>query len=126
MSRFITAICLIAFAIIFSIISLFYINNTCDTLTQHLDKSLETALNDEQPQTQENLEKSLNEWEKRDDFLNIILGQGETSSVKGYLSSALNFAIMGDTQAAIEHINWAKVEIDRIKNANTPSISTIL
>ena len=126
MNRFIIAISLIAFALIFSIISLFYINNTFDTMTQHLDTSIESAINNEQAQTQKNLEKTLKEWEKRDDFLNIILGQGETNEVKNYLISALNFTLMGDTRTAVEHINWAKVEIERIKNANSPSISTIL
>lgn len=126
MNRFIIAISLIAFALVFSIISLFYINNTFDTMTQHLDTSIESAINNEQAQTQKNLEKTLKEWEKRDDFLNIILGQGETNEVKNYLISALNFTLMGDTRTAVEHINWAKVEIERIKNANSPSISTIL
>lgn len=126
MNRFIIAISLIAFTLVFSIISLFYINNTFDTMTQHLDTSIESAINNEQAQTQKNLEKTLKEWEKRDDFLNIILGQGETNEVKNYLISALNFTLMGDTRTAVEHINWAKVEIERIKNANSPSISTIL
>lgn len=126
MNRFIISVCLVAFAITLSIISLFYINSTYEMITNHLDASIKTALNDEQPQTQENLEKTLNEWEKRDDFLNIILGQGETGVVKNYITAALNFTLMGDTKTAIEHINWAKVEIERIKNSNSPSISTIL
>ena len=126
MKRFITALSLIAFAIGFAIISLFYINSSCDTVTKQLDESIKTALKDEQTQTRENLEKTLYEWETRDDFLNIILGQGETSGVKGYLTSALHFAVMGDTKTAIEHISWAKVELARIKNSNTPSLSTIL
>lgn len=126
MNRFITSVSLIAFAIVFSIISLFYINNTCDTITNHLDTSIESALKKDNDETKNNLGKTLTEWEKRDGFLNIILGQGETSGVKSALSSALNFAIMGDTKTAIEHINGAKVEISRIKNANKPSISTIL
>ena len=126
MNRFTAALSLIAFAIGFAFISLFYINNSCDTLTKQLDESIKTAINEEQTQTRDNLEKALTEWEKRDDFLNIILGQGETSNVKGYLTSALNFTVMGDTKTAVEHINWAKVELARIKNANAPSISTIL
>lgn len=126
MNRFIIAVSLIAFAFSFAIASLFFINSTCDTVTNHLDVSIEAALNEEESLTRENLEKTLIEWEKRDGFLNIILGQGETSGVKGYLTSALHFAVMGDTKTAIEHISWAKVELARIKNSNTPSLSTIL
>lgn len=125
MKRFIIAVSLIAFAIAFSITSLLYINNTCDTLTTHLNESVETALKNDTSQTQKNLEKALGTWEKRDGFLNIILGQKETSGVKSYLTSALNFTLMGDAKTAVEHINWAKVELARIKNANAPSISTI-
>ena len=126
MKRLVISVSLIVFAIAFSIISLFYINSTCDKLTYHLDTSIESALKKDNTQTLRNLEKTLTEWEKRDDFLNIILGQGETNEVKSYLTAALNLTLMGDTQTAVEHINWAKVEIERIKNANSPSISTIL
>ena len=65
MKRFIIAVSLIAFAIAFSIISLLYINNTCDTLTTHLNESVETALKKDTSQTQKNLEKAerLSKWE---------------------------------------------------------------
>ena len=126
MNRLIIAVILIIIAVSLSIASLFYIDNTYNEMIPILDTALESAMAENKYDTKKQIAYVLSQWEKHDDILNVILGQNQTSEVKGALKTAYYFAQSDDMKSVILYINEGKVEIERIKNANTPSISTIL
>ena len=126
MNRPLIAVIFIIVAVCIAVTSLFYINNTHETMTGLLGDVLESATADNKQETKSRLENTIKQWEKKDDLLNILIGQAETNDVKNSLSMAVHFSKIGDMESVILYINECKVELERIKNANEPSLSTIL
>ena len=126
MNRPLIAVIFIIVAVCIAVTSLFYINNTHETMTEHLGDVLESPIADNKQETKSRLENTMKQWEKKDDLLNILIGQAETNDVKNSLSMAVHFSEIGDMESVILYINECKVELERIKNANEPSLSTIL
>ena len=126
MNRPLIAVIFILVAIGIAVTSLFYIKDTQRTMTELLDNTLKTATKGNEQVTKKHLENILEHWEERDDLLNVFIGQSQTNDVKGALSMALRFAELGDNEQVILYINECKTELERIKNANEPSLSTIL
>lgn len=126
MNRPLIAVIFIIVAVCIAVTSLFYINNTHETMTELLEDVLESATSDNKQETKFRLENTMKQWEKKDDLLNIFIGQAETNDVKNALSMAVHFSEIGDMDSVIIYINECKVELERIKNANEPSLSTIL
>ena len=126
MNRPLIAVIFIIVAVCIAVTSLFYINNTHETMTEHLGDVLESATADNKQETKIRLDKALKEWEKKDDLLNVFIGQTETNDVKNALSMAVHFSEIGDMESVILYINECRVQLERIKNTNEPSISTIL
>lgn len=126
MNRPLIAVIFIIVAVCIAVTSLFYINNTHETMTELLGDVLESATADNKQETKSRLENTIKQWEKKDDLLNILIGQAETNDVKNSLSMAVHFSKIGDMESVILYINECKVELERIKNANEPSLSTIL
>ena len=126
MNRQLIAVIFIIVAVCIAVTSLFYINNTHETMTELLGDVLESATADNKQETKIRLENTIKQWEKKDDLLNILIGQAETNDVKNSLSMAVHFSKIGDMESVILYINECKVELERIKNANEPSLSTIL
>lgn len=126
MNRPIIAVIFIIVAISIAVTSLVYINKTHDTMVVYLDKILESAIHDNKKETKLRLDTALEQWEKRDDLLNIFLGMAETNDVKNALSMANKFSKIGDTESVILYVNECKNQLERIKNANEPTLSTIL
>ena len=92
----------------------------------HLNEILKSAVADNKQETKELIDNTLKQWEKRDDLLNIFLGMAETNDVKNALSMAEKFSEIGDTESVILYVNECKNQLECIKNANEPSLSTIL
>lgn len=126
MNRPLIAVIFIIVAVCIAVTSLFYINNTHETMTEHLGDVLESATADNKQETKIRLDKALKEWEKKDDLLNVFIGQTETNDVKNALSMAVHFSEIGDMESVILYINECRVQLERIKNTNEPSLSTIL
>ena len=126
MNRPLIAVIFIIVSVCIAVTSLFYINNTHETMTELLGDVLESATADNKQETKIRLENTIKQWEKKDDLLNILIGQAETNDVKNSLSMAVHFSKIGDMESVILYINECKVELERIKNANEPSLSTIL
>ena len=126
MNRPLIAVIFIIVAVCIAVTSLFYINNTHETMTELLGDVLESATADNKQETKIRLENTIKQWEKKDDLLNILIGQAETNDVNNSLSMAVHFSKIGDMESVILYINECKVELERIKNANEPSLSTIL
>ena len=126
MNRPLIAVIFIIVAVCIAVTSLFYINNTHETMTEHLGNVLESATADNKQETKIYLDKALKEWEKKDDLLNVFIGQTETNDVKNALSMAVHFSEIGDMESVILYINECRVQLERIKNTNEPSLSTIL
>ena len=126
MNRPLIAVIFIIVAVCIAVTSLFYINNTHETMTEHLGDVLESAIADNKQETKIRLDNALKEWEKKDDLLNVFIGQTETNDVKNALSMAVHFSEIGDMESVILYINECRVQIERIKNTNEPSLSTIL
>ena len=126
MNRPLIAVIFIIVAVCIAVTSLFYINNTHETMTELLGDVLESATADNKQETKIRLENTIKQWEKKDDLLNILIGQAETNDVKNSLSMAVHFSKIGDMESVILYINECKVELERIKIANEPSLSTIL
>ncbi len=125
MNRPLIAVIFILVAIGIAVTSLFYIKDTHKTMTAILDTTLEIAKNNNKEETKKHIHNTLKEWEERDDLLNVLIGQAETNDVKSALTMAVYFAELGDTEQAILYINECKVELERIKNTNELSLSTI-
>ena len=126
MNRPLIAVIFIIVAVCIAVTSLFYINNTHKTMTEHLGDVLESATADNKQETKIRLDNALKEWEKKDDLLNVFIGQTETNDVKNALSMAVHFSEIGDMESVILYINECRVQLERIKNTNEPSLSTIL
>lgn len=126
MNRPIIAVLFIIVAISIAVTSLVYINKTHDTMIIHLNEILKSAVADNKQETKELIDNTLKQWEKRDDLLNIFLGMAETNDVKNALSMAEKFSEIGDTESVILYVNECKNQLERIKNANEPTWSTIL
>ena len=126
MNRPIIAVLFIIVAISIAVTSLVYINKTHDTMIIHLNEILKSAVADNKQETKELIDNTLKQWEKRDDLLNIFLGMAETNDVKNALSMAEKFSEIGDTESVILYVNECKNQLECIKNANEPSLSTIL
>lgn len=126
MNRPLIAVIFIIVAVCIAVTSLFYINNTHETMTEHLGDVLESATADNKQETKIRLDNALKEWEKKDDLLNVFIGQTETNDVKNALSMAVHFSEIGDMESVIIYINECRVQLERIKNTNEPSLSTIL
>ena len=126
MNRPLIAVIFIIVAVCIAVTSLFYINNTHKTMTEHLGDVLESATADNKQETKIRLDNALKEWEKKDDLLNVFIGQTETNDVKNALSMAVHFSEIGDMESVILYINECRVQLVRIKNTNEPSLSTIL
>lgn len=126
MKRLVTAVCFIGVAVIISVTSLIYINKTHETMEVLLTDVLESAVAEDREKTEEGLNKTLIEWEKHDDILNVFLGQAETNDVKNALNMAMYFCEIGDTDSSILYINECRVQLERIESTNSPSFSTIL
>ena len=126
MNRPLIAVIFIIVAVCIAVTSLFYINNTHETMTELLGDVLESATADNKQETKIRLDNALKEWEKKDDLLNVFIGQAETNDVKNSLSMAVHFSKIGDMESVILYINECKVELERIKNATEASLSTIL
>lgn len=126
MNRPLIAVIFIIVAVCIAVTSLFYINNTHETMTEHLGDVLESATADNKQETKSRLDNALKEWEKKDDLLNVFIGQTETNDVKNALSMAVHFSEIGDMESVILYINECRVQLERIKNTNEPSLSTIL
>lgn len=126
MNRVVTAVSFIAVAIFISVASLMYIGETHETMEVLLTDVLEIAIAEDKEKTEAGLNKTLYEWEKRDDILNVLLGQTETNDVKTALNMAMYFCDIGDTDSAVLYINECRVQLERIESTNSPSFSTIL
>ncbi len=126
MNRLLIAVIFIIITVSIGVVSLFYINNTHEDMTTILDTALESATADNKADAKAQISHALSQWEKKDDILNVLLGQIQTNDVKSSLKMASYFAEIGDIESVIIYINECKVELERIKNSNTPSISTIL
>lgn len=126
MNRPLIAVIFIIVAVCIAVTSLFYINNTHETMTKLLGDVLESATADNKQETKTRLDNTMKEWEKKDDLLNVFIGQAETNDVKNALSMAVHFSEIGDMESVILYINECRVQLERIKNANEPSLSTIL
>lgn len=126
MNRPLIAVIFIIVAVCIAVTSLFYINNTHETMTEHLGDVLESATADNKQETKIRLDNTLKQWEKKDDLLNVFIGQTETNDVKNALSMAVHFSEIGDMESVILYINECRVQLERIKNTNEPSLSTIL
>lgn len=126
MNRPLIAVVFIIVAVSIALTSLFYIKDTHKTMTALLEDVLESATSDNNKETKTRLDNALSQWEKKDDLLNIFIGQKETMEVKNALNAAVYFSELGDTESVILYINECRVQLDRIKNANEPSLSTIL
>ena len=126
MNRPLIAVIFIIVAVCIAVTSLFYINNTHETMTELLGDVLESATADNKQETKIRLDNALKEWEKKDDLLNVFIGQTETNDVKNALSMAVHFSEIGDMESVILYINECRVQLERIKNTNEPSLSTIL
>ncbi len=126
MNRVVTAVSFIAVAIFISVASLMYIGETHETMEVLLTDVLESAIAEDKEKTEAGLNKTLYEWEKRDDILNVLLGQTETNDVKTALNMAMYFCDIGDTDSAVLYINECRVQLERIESTNSPSFSTIL
>ncbi len=126
MNRPLIAVIFIVVAVCIAVTSLFYINKTHEIMTELLDNVLESATQDNKQETKNLVDNTLKQWEKQDDLLNVFLGQAETNDVKNALNMALYFSEIGDMESVILYINECRVELERIKNANEPSLSTIL
>lgn len=126
MKRLVTAAVFIAVAIFISVASLMYIGETHETMEVLLTDVLESAIAKNKEKTEAGLNKTLYEWEKRDDVLNVLLGQAETNDVKTALNMAMYFCDIGDTDSAVLYINECRVQLERIESTNSPSFSTIL
>lgn len=126
MKRVVTAVVFIAVAIFISVASLMYIGETHETMEVLLTEVLESAIAEDKEKTEAGLNKTLYEWEKRDDILNVLLGQAETNDVKTALNMAMYFCDIGDTDSAVLYINECRVQLERIESTNSPSFSTIL
>lgn len=126
MKRVVTAAVFIAVAIFISVASLMYIGETHETMEVLLTDVLESAIAKDKEKIEAGLNKTLYEWEKRDDVLNVLLGQAETNDVKTALNMAMYFCDIGDTDSAVLYINECRVQLERIESTNSPSFSTIL
>ncbi len=126
MNRPLIAVIFIIAAVSIAVTSLFYINKTHETMTVYFDDILESAKSDNKQETKNRVNKAIEVWEKKDDLLNVFIGQAETNDVKDSLSMAVKFSKIGDIESVILYINECKVHLERIKNANAPSLSTIL
>lgn len=125
MNRPLIGVIFIISAIIFSIASLFYIKQTRETMTEHLNLVLESASVNNEEDVKAHIDAAFKHWEKRDDFLNIIIGQGETNNVRRPLSMAYEFAKTGDIESVILHITECKTQIELMEKLNEPTLSTI-
>lgn len=126
MNRPTIAIIFIIVAISIAITSLIYINRTHDTMMIYLDEILKSAIADNKEETRIHIDTAMEEWEKKDDLLNVFIGMAETNDVKNALSMAEKFSKIGDKNSVILYVNECKNQLERIKNANEPTLSTIL
>ena len=108
MNRPLIAVIFIIVAVCIAVTSLFYINNTHETMTELLGDVLESATADNKQETKIRLENTIKQWEKKDDLLNILIGQAETNDVKNSLSMAVHFSEIGDMESVILYINESK------------------
>lgn len=126
MNRPLISVILIAIAVAIGIFSLIYIDKTHETITVMADEIIESASEDNQAHTMTLLEKTDKQWDKSKKILNILIGQQSTNEVKTAIRMAMHFAKLGDMESVILYSNEFKVEMEKIKETNEPSWSTIL
>lgn len=126
MNRPLISFILIAIAVAIGIFSLIYIDKTHETITVMADEIIESASEDNRAHTMTLLEKTDKQWDKSKKILNILIGQQSTNEVKTAIRMAMHFAKLGDMESVILYSNEFKVEMEKIKETNEPSWSTIL
>ena len=82
MNRPLIAVIFIIVAVCIAVTSLFYINNTHETMTEHLGDVLESATADNKQETKIRLDNALKEWEKKDDLLNVNINSIEGITIE--------------------------------------------
>ncbi len=126
MKRFILAICLIAVAVVISIISLVAIEKTNEKMFAEIDNILKYTNEDNYTALNQAVKEITEQWEKEKPLLNILIGQKETNEITDNLRMIEFFAKEGNKESLLLYIYECKTTMERIKTTNEPSFSTIL
>ncbi len=125
MKRLILAIGLVVLTFAISIFSLIVVEKTNERMHSNLDSILICAKEKKTAALNEAVENTMIQWEKEKPLLNILIGQQGTNEITSDLKMIKHFSSAGDTDSLFLYIYECKTELERIKNTNEPSLSTI-
>ncbi len=112
--------------LIFGIFSTIYIDTACSSLVEELNVVIGLILKKNNSLVAEKMQNVIDDFEKKRPFLNIFVGQGETSEIRGDLNKAIFFINAQNFESSILYLQECKMDINRVITRNMPSISTIL
>lgn len=126
MKRLVLAISLIITTIIISLASLIVLDNTNERMLQQLDKIIECTNTEDFNALNGAVKEACKQWEKEKPLLNILIGQKEINEITDDLKLIVYFAREGNKESVLLYVYECKTALERIKNTNEPSFSTIL
>ncbi len=126
MKRFRIAVMILVLTIVAGIASTYYIDRSCAHLIDRLNLVLVDVGAGEKESSAKKLQYVIDEFEKIKPFLNVLVGQGETTEIRTDLNKSVFFINTENKDAAILHLQECKMDLNRIITTNFPTISTIL
>lgn len=125
MKRLALAIFLVGLTFGISIFSLIAVEKANERMHSSLDSILIYAKEKKTAALNEAVENTMIQWEKEKPLLNILIGQQGTNEITSDLKMIQYFSHNGNTDSLFLYIYECKTELERIKNNNEPSLSTI-
>ena len=126
MNRFKISIIIIVVSICLSIFSFAFIQITCGRLIEKMDEIIVNISKKDAQSASQNLQETIEYFEKIKPVINILEGQGESIEIRGDLNKSIFFFNTKDYESAILHLEECKTDLNRIIVSEIPSISTIL
>lgn len=126
MNRFKISIIIIVVSICLGIFSFAFIQITCGRLIEKMDEIIVNIRKKDAESASQNLQETIEYFEKIKPVINILEGQGESIEIRGDLNKSIFFFNTKDYESAILHLEECKTDLNRIIVSEIPSISTIL
>ncbi len=122
MNRPLISIVFLITAILISIISLVYIEISCDNVIETLNAAIEYSLKEDYENVGKELNIAVEKWENTKHILNIIIGQQETTEIRNNLNKSIFFYNIKNYESMILYIEDCKMDLNKIIVTNEPII----
>ncbi len=126
MSRTVVASVILILCFTLGISALLYVETACKEMIDIIDETIISVSLENDEEISENLIRAIDEWEKSRPWLNLIVGQDDTTEIRGNLNKSIFFCNYKDYNSAILHLQECKTGLNRIITTTEPTISTIL